>query len=211
MRGAFIVIEGADGAGKTVQARQLVSRYAAARVAALYECEPTRDDGPGAVLRAILRREEPDPGPRATALLFVADRARHLARTIEPALAAGVTVVCDRFSLSTIAYQHVAHGLDIAWLASLHDGLRVPDLTIILDVPATTAAKRRGARNQAAELFEGAETQHRIARFYRDWPSSGLGVVKHVDGEGDVDDVAARVWNACAVLDARITARAPVR
>lgn len=118
----------------------------------------TREPGgaPGAErLRALLLSGEVAWSPDAEVLLHFAARAEHVARTIRPALAAGMWVVCDRFSDSTMAYQGYGQGADRGLIAKLTGlvGL-TPDLTVVLDVSAEVAAARLAGRARQADRYE---------------------------------------------------------
>ncbi len=139
-RGRLIALEGIDGCGKSTQARALAGELGA---------ELTHEPGAtplGALLRQVLLA--PDvaaPSPRAEALLMAADRAEHVTTVVEPALAAGVWVVSDRYSGSTIAYQGYGRGLDTGALAELvawATGGLAADLSVLVDVPVEVAAAR---------------------------------------------------------------------
>ncbi len=147
-RGRFITVEGIDGAGKSTHIAALVERLqqAGARVVA------TREPG-GTPLAESLRGlllEQPMDALSETLLVFAARR-DHLRQRIEPALARGETVVCDRFTDATFAYQGGGRGFDPAVLAQLehwvHGGLQ-PDLTLWFDLDAETAAARRSAARE---------------------------------------------------------------
>lgn len=160
--GSFIALEGPDGAGITTQARCLVACFEAQHQPARYVKEPS--DGPfGALLRQVLagrlRRRRADgsdePFDEATlALAFAADRLDHLASEIEPALADGVTVVCDRYVLSSLAYQ--GRALDLAWLQVINARCRPPDLTLYLDVPVDVCLARMERARRVRERYEQA-------------------------------------------------------
>jgi dTMP kinase len=136
-RGRLLALEGIDGCGKSTQARAL---------AELLGARLTHEPG-GTVLGASLRQLllEPDAPPvtlRAEALLMAADRAEHVEKVIEPALAEGQWVVSDRFSGSTLAYQGYGRGLDVGELQRLIEwatGGLTPDISIVVDVPVDVA------------------------------------------------------------------------
>ena len=202
MLGKLIVIEGIDGAGTTTQATQLVLALLARNVHAVRTHEPSI--GPaGGLIRSLLRMGA-QVDPEAMALLFAADRLDHLAREVEPALARGAVVVCDRYDLSTLTYQTATHPKGKAilpWLRAINSRARRPDLTIVVDVPAELAEQRRSARGQAAELFERRELQERLAGLYAESEvlSPGDRVV-HIDGsrsQKDVAEVVLRYSLAC--------------
>jgi len=168
-RGRFIVFEGIDGAGTTTQARLLsrwLGRHGRDVVAT---AEPSR--GPiGVFLREALagrvaaRVAGPLPAP-SIALLFAADRFEHLHSEVEPALARGADVVCDRYLLSSLAYQGLDN--DARWIETLNAGVRPADLVLFVDVPAEVASGRRAKRGGAPDLYEVDVLQQRIAERYR--------------------------------------------
>src|SRR5580692_7806363 len=146
-RGRLIALEGIDGCGKSTQARALAD-VLAARLTFEPGATPV-----GARLRELLLA--PDGAPpslRAEALLMAADRAEHVARLLEPALAGGEWVVSDRYAGSTIAYQGYGQGLDPAALDELvrwaTDGLAA-DLSILVDVSVDVAAGRLAAAGRS--------------------------------------------------------------
>ena len=149
-RGWFLVFEGIDGCGKSTQAR----RVGDAR-GALMTFEPG-DTEAGRALRAIVLDESLPMTPIAELLVMAADRAQHVHELIEPTLAAGRDVVCDRYSGSTLAYQGFGREVELESirrvLAVATGGLE-PDLTILLDCPVEVAAERRGRAN--GDRFEG--------------------------------------------------------
>ncbi len=194
-RGRFIVLEGIDGCGSTTQARRL-----AAALGAQLTAEPT--NGPvGALIREILRGRGERPFAATTmALLFAADRLDHVDREIEPALAAGTSVVSDRYDLSSLAYQSAtadAGDAALPWIRELNRHALRPDLTLVIDVEASVAAARRRARGAAAELYEVDELQRRLAGVYRDAARLVPGDrVLYIDGSPDADAVFERVLEA---------------
>jgi dTMP kinase len=148
-RGRFITLEGGEGAGKSTQARRLAAALAAAGLPVLRTREP--GGAPGAeAIRGVLLGSGPWDGV-AECMLHFAARREHLARTIRPALAAGIWVVCDRFADSTLAYQCYGQGVPrSAWdaLAAVAlEGLR-PDLTLVLDIAPAQGLARATARGE---------------------------------------------------------------
>ena len=209
-RGRFIVLEGIDGSGSTTQANLLVERLRRSGRPALGTCEPSQ--GPvGTLIRQALghRLEDAGGAPLALdwvslALLFAADRSDHVHRCIEPALRVGQFVVSDRYDLSSLAYQSATSGEGIevlTWIRQLNQRAPRPDLTIVVDVSALTAERRRLQRGEAAELFEVPELQQRLAAVYRDAKSLVPGDrLLHVDGEAGVAAVAEAIWSAVQAL-----------
>jgi dTMP kinase len=190
----FIVLEGIDGSGTTTQLG-LLERHLAARGRRVH---PTREpsQGPvGRLLREILLGGHPHPDGTpadglAMALLFAADRRDHLRREIEPALAAGVDVVSDRYLLSSLAYQ--AQEAERDWVAGLARDLRLPDLTLLLDVSTETAAARRRAAGRTEERYDADEVQTRVAARYRELVSGDPSAIT-IDARGGIEEVACAV------------------
>lgn len=155
----FITFEGIEGSGKTTQLRRLAEHLRALGRTVLETREPGGTDV-GLVLRGLLLSDPPVTlAPPAELLLYLADRAQHVAERIRPALAAGQIVLCDRFSDSTIAYQGFARGLDLDTVRRLdafaRDGLS-PDLTFLLDIDPEDGLRRAHARSGARDRFETA-------------------------------------------------------
>jgi dTMP kinase len=198
----FIVLEGIDGSGTTTQAARLVAELGRRGVNAVATCEPT--PAPiGKLIRGALKRELTTDGgsPHALpwtsmALLFAADRLDHVESTIAPALANGTTVVCDRYVLSSLAYQSSTSPEGeraLPWIRALNSRVLRPDVTIVLDVPEDVARVRRESRGGTPELFEVRELQARLAQLYGRAEELLPGErVVHVP-DGPVDDVAARI------------------
>ena len=158
-RGRLIAFEGGEGTGKSTQARLLATALAARGI----DCVTTREPGgtPAAeAIRALLLDPAlPQWEPAAEALLFAAARSDHVAHLIEPALAAGRWVICDRYVDSSLAYQGGAGGLGEAAIRALHqvgsNGL-LPDRTLLLEVnPQATAARIQARDGDATDKIGG--------------------------------------------------------
>lgn len=184
----FIVLEGIDGSGTTTQLARVAAALRAKGRRVHETAEPS--GGPiGRLVRQALRGAE-RLDPEALALLFAADRVDHLAREIEPALARGEIVICDRYVGSSLVYQGAF--CDADWVAEINRHARPADLTLVLDLPESEAAARRAARGGEAELFEDRRLQARLAAAYRRL-GERLPAVVVVDGRGTPDEVEARL------------------
>lgn len=198
MRGGhFIAVEGVDGCGKSTQARLI----AAALEAAGHSVLRLREPGGVAIsekIRAILL----DPangemGDVCELLLYEAARAQLVHQVIRPALAAGKTVICDRFYDSTTAYQAFADGLDRGMVSQANelavDGCR-PDLTLVFDLPVEDALRRRSDRAAEDRLeLKGLEFQARVAAGFRAVAADEPDRVKLVDAGGSIAEVFSSV------------------
>ncbi len=161
-RGSFITLEGGEGVGKSTQVNRLLHNLRQAGIGVIGTREP--GGSPGAeILRKVLLSGSVEPlGPAAEAILFSAARIDHIDKTIEPALAAGTWVVCDRFADSTRVYQGACGQLDPRFLSALERitlGDVRPDLTLILDLPAAEGLARARQRRREDENVDRFESQ----------------------------------------------------
>lgn len=159
MQGLFITFEGGEGAGKSTQITRLAEHLRATGDNVLVTREPGGTPGAEAARHVILSGAAEPFGPAMEALLFAAARNDHVEQVIRPALQSGRTVLCDRYIDSSRAYQGVTGNLDPNLMRAIEkaaiNGL-MPDLTIILDLPAEVGLQRANARRGAgaADRFE---------------------------------------------------------
>jgi dTMP kinase len=199
-RGKFITFEGLDGTGKSTQLRKL----AAVVRAHGHKVVETREPG-GTLTGEKIRKVLLDSGtaglsPLAEMALMFASRAQHIAEVIEPALAAGSTVLCDRFTDSTEAYQGSGRKLGTDAVLQLHRvlcGNLQPDLTILLDSNAAASVGRARRRNKRAS--KTAKHGHDENRFEQETRAFFARV-----REGFMA-IAAREHGRVVVVDARGT------
>jgi len=155
---AFIVFEGGDGAGKSTQCRSLAHRLRRRG----YPVRLTREPG-GTPLGESLRRllkSRPNISTLSELLLFEAARSQLVEKVIRPALAAEETVVCDRFTASSVAYQGYGRGLDLGLIDQLNryaTGGMSPDLTVWLDLPVEVGLARKGGSD--GDIFDRASPE----------------------------------------------------
>ncbi len=199
--GTFITFEGIDGSGKSTQARRLHAHLTTQGVDAILTREP--GGAPGAEdIRRLLVEGDPDRwSPETEILLFTAARRDHLERTIEPAIAAGKTVISDRFADSTRVYQGAARGDLRSLVDRLHDAViaREPDITIIIDMDPDAALARGLARNSGEDRFEdmGAAFQHKLRDGFLTLAKANPDRCHVINGNQSEDDVAqdvAALW-----------------
>jgi dTMP kinase len=167
--GRFVTLEGGEGAGKSTQAKLLADALAARGIPVLCTREP--GGAPGAeILRGLLLDPAMDWSRRAETFLHFAARAEHVEKTIRPALAAGMWVICDRFTDSTRAYQGFGLGVDRVLIESLATQIGLdPDLTLVLDVSEETARARLASRGLPPDRYEAqaADFHTRIRAGFR--------------------------------------------
>lgn len=149
-RGYFITLEGGEGAGKSTALPFVRDWLAQAGHEVVVTREPGGTELGERVRELLLHRRELHMSTETETLLMFAARAEHLVQIIRPALAAGKTVLCDRFTDATYAYQGGGRGLPAARIAELEawvQGALRPDLTLLLDVPVETGLMRANQRS----------------------------------------------------------------
>lgn len=195
--GHFISFEGIDGSGKSTQARMLADRLRTEG----HDVVLTREPGgsPGAEeIRALVLQGDPDRWSAETELLlFTAARRDHMERLIEPALADGKIVICDRFADSTRLYQGLSRGDLRGTVDQLHALMigREPDLTILIDMDPETGLARARGRQGTEERFEdfGTDLQAKMRQGFLDLAREFPDRFRTINGARDIDQVARDV------------------
>ena len=191
MSGTFIVLEGPDGAGTTTHAKFLAERLQQEGKEVVLTAEPS--EGPiGGWIRERLNDATP-LSPAALQMLFCADRAEHLRSVIEPALAAGKIVVCDRYIPSTIVYGESV-GLDIHWLKNLNTNFRQPDAVILL-LPPREICRERLRKRAAHDLFEQEELQDKVYAAYQRLAKADK-TIRMIDTSKEKQETAREIYEA---------------
>jgi dTMP kinase len=193
-RGRLIALEGIDGCGKSTQSRALADV-----LATRLTFEPGATPVGARLRELLLAPDAAAPAPHTEALLMAADRAEHVARVVEPALAAGEWVVSDRYAGSTIAYQGYGQGLDPAELAALVQwatGGLAADLSILVDVSVDVAAARLAAQGErGADRIErlGPDFAARVREGFLAQAAQDPARWLVVDGTLEVDALTAHI------------------
>ena len=201
-RGKLITFEGGEGAGKSSQARLLKSSLEEGGKRVVLTREPGGSPGAEQIRKLVVEGEPQRWTPLSETLLFLAARADHVARIIEPSLANGMWVVSDRFSDSTFVYQGVARGLGTEKVRRLHEaalGSFAPDLTLVLDLDPAEGLKRAGRRAHGDEnRFErfDAAFHETLRAAFRDIARSEPKRCVVIDAGRAPEMVAADVWRA---------------
>jgi dTMP kinase len=193
-RGVLITVEGIDGAGKSTQ----VERLAAMLRADGHRVIATREPGAtplGRELRRLVLGRELVLTAEAELLLFLADRAEHVATVIAPALADGAVVLCDRFSDSTIAYQGYGRQADLARVRRWNDESSagvVPDLTLLLDCAVEVGAERRRREADRYQTLD-AGFHERVRQGFLTQAAAEPDRIRRIDAGRDLAAVSADV------------------
>ena len=197
MSGVFITFEGGDGAGKTTQIEKLHGWLERQGQTVVVTREPGGTDI-GVELRNIVLHHRGFLAPRAEALLYAADRAHHIHTVVRPALERGDVVVQDRYFDSSVAYQGAGRVLsetevrDLSLWATEH---LMPQLTVVLDIPADVARARRDSDNRVFDRLEAeADDFHeRVREAYHRLADAEPDRFLMIDGERPADDIHAEV------------------
>ena len=191
MRGKFITFEGIDGAGKSSHVEWLAELLRQKGMTVHVTREPGGTEL-GEKLRELLLNMSMDL--ETETLLMFAARREHLARLIEPALANGDWVICDRFSDATYAYQGGGRGLERHKLQQLEQwvhGRLQPDLTLLFDLPLDVARERIALASRVLDRFEQerADFHERVRQAYLERWHASPGRIRVIDAQGSIEQI----------------------
>jgi len=189
-----------EGSGKTTQIALLADRLRSEGREVLVVREPGGTPLAEEARRLVLHEPELKPGPEAELFLYLVARADLVSRVVRPALRRGVTVLADRFDLSTRAYQIAGRGLPegpVLAADALATGGLEPDLVIVLDLPAAAGRARQAAAGKVRDRLEREDEafHRRVAGAFR--AARGPNIV-HLAAEGTSGAVHAAVWEVVA-------------
>lgn len=197
----FIVFEGLDGAGTTTQAARLQAHFTHGGTASFLTNEPTSEPI-GTFIRGLLSGKAQGPGgkpyraeERTLGLLFAGDRIAH-SEAIRARLDAGEHVVCDRYLLSSMAYQTLDPDITPQWVIDVNRGCAIPDVTIFIAAPVDVCLSRVGSRGDTTSIYETKSHLETISRNYEQLIplyEKHFGRVLKIDGTQNVDEVHARI------------------
>ncbi len=204
LAGKFIVFEGIDGAGKTTQMKLLAGFLQNNGIPVLCTREPGGTRIGGRLRELLLDPACQDISHRTEAFLYAADRAQHVTEIISPALSSGVTVLCDRFVYSTLAYQGWGRGMDMALLLQLNGlatGGLVPDAVVLLDI-TVPEGMRRVLGQRAPDRLEGEKHAffQRVREGYLEQAASFPKIFRVLQGDGAVEEVHRHIVGALSDL-----------
>ena len=201
-RGRFVTLEGVDGAGKSTHIQFIADTLAADGRRVVVTREPGGTDFAEQLRKVVLTQKLP---PVVVTLIVFAGRGDHVAKVIEPALAAGSSVVCDRFTDATIAYQGAGQGVARELIDELtrevHPNL-VPDRTLVFDCPFEIAAKRLAGSGKELDRFEREERAffERVRNAYLAIAKAEPQRVRVIDASGDQGAIRKAITRELAGL-----------
>jgi len=212
-RGLFITVEGGEGVGKSTNMAFLAEHLSDHGVDLLITREPGGSELGEEIRSLLLRARTEEVSPVAELLLIFAARAQHLARRIEPALASGRWVLCDRFTDATYAYQGGGRGMEghrIRTLEELVQGALRPDYTVLLDAPVTVGLERARKRGEP-DRFEREQRAffERVRAAYLQMAQESSGRYRVIDASLPLAEVKAQLLQVCDELTACWAVRHP--
>lgn len=193
-KGIFITFEGIDGCGKSTQCELLKNYLTDNGVDFIFVREPGGTVIGERIREILLDKKNSQMTARTELLLFEAARAQITDEVIKPALDAGKIVICDRFFDSSSAYQGMARGMGMEFVADLNmaatGGLK-PDITFFFDISAGEALARRGKRGEASDRIElaGLKFQEDVRRGYLELAKSSEGRIVTIDATQSIEEI----------------------
>ncbi len=187
-KGLLIVFEGTDGTGKSTQLQLLKKYLSAGRLSVTTTCEPTH--GPFGIKIRELYHNRHKCSPEEELELFMADRRQHVSELINPALQRGEIILCDRYFLSTAAYQGAA-GFDPETILKRNDFAPEPDLALLFHTPLAVGSKRIvSGRGDTLNDFEQLDFLKKVAIIFS---TINRPYIRRIDGTGAIKTVQDRV------------------
>lgn len=202
MIGLFITVEGPDGAGKTTLIERLEEALRKELTVPLVKTrEPGGSDIAEKIREVIIDPENKEMDPKTESLLFAASRRQHIIEKINPSLAEGKVVLCDRFVDSSIAYQGAGRGIGVQEVATLNQYATenlTPDITLYLDVDAQVGLNRIGTKesNRKKDRLELEEVSfhNRVREAYKVLLEAHPERIQLIDATQDAESVYADAW-----------------
>ena len=201
MKGIFITFEGIDGCGKSTQCEMLKDYLTEYGKEFIFVREPGGTEIGERIREILLDKKNTQMTARTELLLFEAARAQITDEVIKPALEDGKIVICDRFFDSSSAYQGMARGMGMDFVANLNKaatgGLK-PDVTFFFDISAEEALVRRGKRGEASDRIElaGLKFQEDVRQGYLELAESSGGRIVTIDARLGIDEIFEQVKGA---------------
>ncbi len=198
-RGKLITIEGQDGAGKSTNIDVVKNVLSEQNLGFVHSREPGGTPFGESVRELLLNSGDETIGDTAELLMMFAARAQHIETIIEPALAVGKWVLCDRFTDATYAYQGGGRGISMRVIESLEQNVQGdlrPDLTILLDLPVELGESRAGKRSEPDRFeLQMVEFKQRVRDCYLQRAIDEPQRIKVVDASHSIEQVKASINN----------------
>jgi dTMP kinase len=204
-RGLFITMEGIEGVGKTTNLEFVRQYICDSQIEVVVTREPGGTELGEKIRGLLLDHRNQNIANDTELLLMFAARAQHIAEVIEPALAEGRWVLCDRFTDATYAYQGGGRGIDVGRIAQLEQwvqGALRPDITLLLDAPVEVGLARAAKRKQEADRFEREKQLffERIRSAYLALAAQHPGRYRVIDAAQSLDQVKIQLEKLLAAV-----------
>ncbi len=199
----FIVFEGEEGCGKSLQSGLLYDKLCALGIPAILTHEPGGTPLGEKISRLLKSNGNIKISPMAELLLFNASRSHLVSDVIRPALARGQVVICDRYAASTVVYQGYGRGLDLSMVKYINDassGGLVPDITFLLDMPVGKGLARKEAGSLDRFEREQIAFHERVRQGYLALAAAEPGRWYVIDADQDKDAISEAVWHRVSPL-----------
>ena len=196
-RGKFITFEGCDGCGKSTQLKMLSEYLSANNVPHIFTREPGGGKISEAIREILLSGKNMEMTDECEALLYAASRVQHLSDRVEPALAKGELVVCDRYVDSSLAYQAYARGLGVEFISKINAFALekyLPDVTVFIDLTPEAAFLRKHGADENDRLEQAGMAFHqRVYEGYKALAEQEPERIVAVDGNKTPQEIFADV------------------
>lgn len=196
-RGKFITFEGCDGCGKSTQLRLLSEYLTKEKIPHIFTREPGGGKISEAIREILLSGKNTEMTDECEALLYAASRMQHLSDRVEPALAEGKLVICDRYVDSSLAYQAYARGLGVEFVSQINGAAMRkyrPDVTVFIDLtPEAAFARKHGADENDRLEQAGMAFHKRVYEGYKAIAAAQPERVVCVDGNKTPEEIFADV------------------
>ncbi len=199
----FITFEGGEGSGKSFQSKALCRRLDKLAVPAILTHEPGGTALGEKLTRLLKWARDTGISPLTELLMFNASRSQLVAEVIRPNLKAGKVVICDRYTDSTVAYQHYGRGLDLKLVKTINEGATAglaPSLTILLDVPVDVGLTRKGNKKPDRFEQEGLAFHRRVRQGYLEMAAAEPKRWLVIDACQPKEKIAAIIWQRVSRL-----------
>lgn len=208
-RGQFITVEGVEGVGKTTNIQFIAEQLTTAGADIVLTREPGGTPLAESIRDVLLQTREEPVAENTELLLMFAARAQHIVQVIEPALARGQWVICDRFTDATFAYQGAGRGVAMSKIADLEQwvqGALRPDYTLLLDAPVDVGLARAKKR-AALDRFEQEKKQFflRVRQGYLDLAQANQQRYRIIDASQSLDDVQTQLKRVLTEMIAQLS------
>ena len=199
----FITFEGGEGCGKSTQARALYRRVSASSIPVILTHEPGGTPFGEQARRSLKRISNSPLSPLAELFLVAASRVQLVEEVIRPSLEANTTVICDRYTDSTLAYQGYGRGIDLDTIQAINDtatrGLS-SDLVILLDIPVEVGLARKGSDRRDRFEREDLTFHQRVREGYLKMADADPGRWLVIDGALPKREIRSRIWDRVDIM-----------